>query len=202
MTWEEYLNDWKNDKEFPMTHEDVDTSYAMDRINVGRDFLRLSNIDVRDKKILDVAVGSGGILCAFAEKGAKCYGLDVLDYFLDMSKARFKDMDLRYEFISKWEGSGNVIPYPDGFFNFIICTDTLHHVPNWKHLVKEMGRVLKTGGKMFISEERRWFPLYILKSPHDNMPLTVLMPSFMRAFIINQSFILSIKFITSPRKFS
>jgi ubiquinone/menaquinone biosynthesis C-methylase UbiE len=183
MSWQEKLVLWKNDKKQPMTCVDVDTSYAIDRINAGRMFLKLTRTNVRSKKVLDVAVGCGGILCAFAEAGAECYGLDVNSYFIDISKTRFKEMKLKHKEIKKWKGGGYGIPYPEDFFDFVICTDTLHHAPNRKHFIREICRVLKPGGKIFVSEERRWFPTYVLKSPHDNMPFTVLLPRSLRSWI-------------------
>jgi ubiquinone/menaquinone biosynthesis C-methylase UbiE len=183
MTWQRYLIDWKNDKSQPMTHEEVDRDYAIGSLERGRMILKHTHLDVKDKKTLDVGIGSGGIACAFAEKGALIYGLDVNDYFINMSKQRFKDLNLKYERISKWKGGGFRIPYPDKFFDAIIATDTLHHAPKWKVFIKEINRVLKTNGYLFISEERRWFPFYVLQSPHDNLPFTMLLPKSIRVKI-------------------
>ncbi|MBN2203314.1 MAG: class I SAM-dependent methyltransferase [Candidatus Aenigmarchaeota archaeon] len=183
MKWEKKMDLWEKDKKHPMTHKDVDTSYAISRLDAGRMFLKHTKSNVKGKKVLDVAVGSGGILCSFAEKGAFCYGLDVEDYFLEISKARFKELKLKYKKISKWKGGGYKIPYPDEYFDFIICTDTLHHAPKWRYFVSEICRVMKPGAKIFVGEERRWFPQYILKSPHDNMPFTILLPKKLRVWI-------------------
>jgi len=43
------------------------------------------------------------------------------------------------------------IPYPDQQFDIIICTQVLEHPLDPKKLVKEMNRVLKTQGKVFIT---------------------------------------------------
>jgi len=43
------------------------------------------------------------------------------------------------------------IPYPDQQFDIIICTQVLEHTLDPKKLVKEMNRVLKTQGKVFIT---------------------------------------------------
>jgi hypothetical protein len=63
MTWEKYLVDWKDDKKQPMTHPDIDISYAKGRLSLGRRFIKHLRMNLKDKKVLDVAVGSGGILC-------------------------------------------------------------------------------------------------------------------------------------------
>jgi ubiquinone/menaquinone biosynthesis C-methylase UbiE len=183
MPWEKYFNDWEYDEKQPMTHPDVDISYSRYRFEFGRRLVKHFKIDLKGKKVLDVAIGSGGILCAFAEAGAICYGLDVNDYFLNMSKQRFKDLGLKYVEIRKWGGGGYKIPYPNEYFDFVICTDTLEHAPKWKFFTREICRVLKKGGHTFVTAERRWFPYFVLKNPHDNMPFTILLPKRARAWI-------------------
>jgi len=116
MTWQKHLYDWEKDKIQPMVHPKTDIEYAYQAIDRGRRFVKHLKLDLEGERVLDVTVGSGGILCAFAEVGSKCYGLDIFDYFLNMTKQRFMDMDLEYEFINKWKGIN--IPYPDGFFDF------------------------------------------------------------------------------------
>jgi len=180
MTWKDKLTLWEKDEIQPMVHKDIDRSYAIARIDVGRKFIKHSGIDLKNKKVLDVAVGCGGILCAFAEKGAKCYGLDVNYYFIEISKQRFKGMNLDAK-LRYWNGV--IIPYDDEYFNFVICTDTLEHVPDWRSFVKEICRVLKKGGHIFFSTERRWFPYFIWKDPHNDKPFVILLPKPMRDFI-------------------
>jgi len=181
MSWEEKLILWEKDEKQPMTQISVDRRYASNRLGFGRKLIKFLNIDFNDKKVLDVAVGTGGVSCAFAEAGAEIYGLDVNDYFLEISRERFKDMGLEHKDIKKW--NGNDIPYFNEEFDFVICTDTLEHTPNYKHLIKEMCRVLKIGGNIFVGSERRWFPLFILWNPHDGAPFTILLPRTIRKFI-------------------
>ena len=181
--WKKHLSDWEHDKYQPMTHPDIDSSYAETRLDFGRSLVKSLKLDLKGKRVLDVAIGSGGILCAFAEAGAESHGLDVNDYFLNMSRARFGDMNLKYKRVAKWGGGGYEIPYPDNHFDFVICTDTLEHSPEWKFFTKEICRVLKDGGRTFVTAERRWFPYFVWRNPHDDMPFIILMPKKIRAWI-------------------
>lgn len=184
MSWEDKLDLWRNDERQPMTQPEVDKRYALNRFEFGRTLVRhLGFINFKNSKVLDTAIGSGGVLCAFAEAGADVYGIDVNDYFLEISRARFKDLGLDFEEIKKWEGAGYEIPYPDNCFDFVICTDTLEHVPDYRHFIEEISRVLKCGGHVFVSTERRWFPLFVLWNPHDGAPFTILLPRPIRKFI-------------------
>ncbi len=42
------------------------------------------------------------------------------------------------------------IPYPDGYFDYIICSHVLGHVPDESRAIDEMYRVLKKGGEALV----------------------------------------------------
>jgi SAM-dependent methyltransferase len=44
------------------------------------------------------------------------------------------------------------IDLPDGSVDLAVAIGVLHHIPNVEHVVAEMGRVLKPGGRLFIRE--------------------------------------------------
>lgn len=181
MNWEDKLILWEKDRKQPMTQLGVDRRYALERFQFGRNIIKHLPINIKDKKVLDVSVGTGGIACVFAKAGAKLYGLDVNKYFLEISKQRFKDLNLKFFKLSLW--NGRKIPYSNEFFDFIICTDTLEHTPNYELLAGEMSRVLKRGGYSFVTTEARFFPLFIIWNPHDGAPFTILFPRAIRKFI-------------------
>ncbi|MEW6295910.1 MAG: class I SAM-dependent methyltransferase [Candidatus Diapherotrites archaeon] len=181
MKWQDKLVLWKNDKIQPMTQPEVDVRYALSRFDLGRKIIKHLSLKVKGKKVLDASTGTGGIACAFAEGGAKVYGIDVNKYFLEISRQRFKDLKLKPQELKLW--NGRRIPYSSEFFDLIICTDTLEHVPDHESFASEMSRVLKKGGSIFVTTEARYFPLFILWNPHDGLPFTILFPRFLRKFI-------------------
>jgi len=178
MTYEDKLHLWL-DKD--ATQYEVDKRYALSRYKFGYDIVKYFPTKLKNKKILDVSVGTGGIACAFSEAGALVHGLDVKKYFIEISKQRFKDMKLKFQEIKLW--NGNRIPYHNKFFDVVICTDTMEHVPDYELLSSEISRVLKKDGLLFFTTECRFFPLFILWNPHDGIPFTILMPRFIRKFI-------------------
>ena len=48
------------------------------------------------------------------------------------------------------------LPYPDNFFDAIISTQTLHHarIERIRKLIREMERILKAGGLIFVTVRR------------------------------------------------
>lgn len=54
------------------------------------------------------------------------------------------------------EGSIDSLPYPDDFFKSINCLDVLEHTFSPETIVKEFARVLKPGGRVFITAPTRY----------------------------------------------
>jgi SAM-dependent methyltransferase len=43
------------------------------------------------------------------------------------------------------------LPFRDGVFDSLLCTEVLEHVPEPKQVIEEISRVLKEGGKVYIT---------------------------------------------------
>ncbi len=52
--------------------------------------------------------------------------------------------------------NGKTIPFEDGRFDSLLCTEVLEHVFNIEELLAEFNRVLKTGGKALITTPFMW----------------------------------------------
>jgi SAM-dependent methyltransferase len=48
------------------------------------------------------------------------------------------------------------LPFKDGSFDIVICSEVLEHIAAWRQAIKEGLRVLKSGGQLAISVPRRW----------------------------------------------
>lgn len=51
---------------------------------------------------------------------------------------------------------GDKIPYPDGYFDAILSTQVFEHIENVRLYADEIKRVLKDGGRAFISSAFAW----------------------------------------------
>jgi SAM-dependent methyltransferase len=61
-------------------------------------------------------------------------------------------------------GDAHNLPFPDGKFDVIVCTEVLEHLHTPHTAVSEMNRVLKPGGKLILTT-RFIFPIH--DAPHD-----------------------------------
>ena len=110
-------------------------------------------------KILDMGCGSGRHICAASRfEKVTTIGSDVS--FNDIVEARNR---LLYQEDLGLHGGGlwatlvsdiTCLPFHDEYFDMVICSEVLEHIPDQKTAVKEVIRVLKPGGDLIISVPR------------------------------------------------
>ncbi len=107
------------------------------------------------KKVLDLGSGSGRHVVYLAEKRFKVYGFDNSPAGIKIAREWLKKegykADLKIGSIYK------KLPYKDNFFDALISTQTLHHnrINIIRKLIKEIERVLKPKGLIFITVSRK-----------------------------------------------
>ncbi|MEO8194455.1 MAG: class I SAM-dependent methyltransferase [Gemmatimonadales bacterium] len=132
---------------------------------------------VEGASVLDVGCGDAGALIAFAEKGARCAGIECFDASLARGRIRAADhgveVDLR-------KGVAESIPFPDASFDLVMLDNVLEHVGDRPLTLREVKRVLKPGGLLYMVTPKP-FSLYSLwNDPHYDLAGLVLMPRRMQ----------------------
>ncbi len=100
-------------------------------------------IDPLGKRALEVGCG-GGILCEeISRMGFDATGIDPseLSVRIAADHARASGLKIRYV-----KGTGESLPFADGFYDVVFCCDVLEHVRDLPKVVSEISRVLKKGG--------------------------------------------------------
>jgi len=98
----------------------------------------------KEQAVLDIGGGTGFIASKIKPRVKKVVLIDDSNKMLKRAK--------RYEGLELCQVKSHQIPYPDNYFDSIICTDVLHHIKDIEPTILEMKRVLKVGGKVLISE--------------------------------------------------
>jgi len=92
-------------------------------------------------RILDMPCGAGAMAGRLIEAGFNdivCADIDERSFALE--GARFVKVDLR-----------DPTPFPGGSQDVVICIECIEHLENPFHLIRELARILATGGELIIS---------------------------------------------------
>ncbi|OGW39029.1 MAG: hypothetical protein A2Y97_02330 [Nitrospirae bacterium RBG_13_39_12] len=106
---------------------------------------------VKNKKVLDIACGSGYGSKILIENGAiSVTGMDISQDTIDYAKNRYVADGL--DFI---QGDILHVGFPDNFFDIVISFETIEHLKNYRKAILEIRRVLKEDGLLIISSPNR-----------------------------------------------
>lgn len=104
-------------------------------------------------EILDVGAGKGVFACEMAKRGFKVFGIEVNLNYIEQALKCLRDNNLSAEII---QGNAEILPYKEGMFSFINSSEVTEHVNDPMAVCMEIYRVLKTGGKAYISFHNRF----------------------------------------------
>jgi ubiquinone/menaquinone biosynthesis C-methylase UbiE len=119
----------------------------------------LALIDIKEKiNFLDIGCGTGwavGQVAALAGNKGSFYGVDLSSKMIEKAKKNFRD-NKAVHFI---QADVESIPLGSDFFDAIICTNSFHHYLHPDSALKEIHRLLKNGGKLFLLDPTAdtWF---------------------------------------------
>lgn len=108
----------------------------------------IDSFDINGKKVLEIGFGMGTDHLNLARRGAVMYGIDLTPTNREISFERFKIYDMKSELIT---GDAENLPYTDNSFDFVYSFGVIHHSPDTQRIISEVHRVLKPGGKCWIT---------------------------------------------------
>ena len=125
----------------------------------GKEFARIFMEpagDLRGKQVLDVGCGLGGKTVAYAEAGAKAVGADLLEANVEQSGAYARMKGASASFLV---GDAAALPLRNGAFDTIVANDAMEHFSAPEEALREMARVVKPGGAIWIFFTPHFSPL-------------------------------------------
>jgi SAM-dependent methyltransferase len=104
----------------------------------------LIQMNYNDGAILDIGCGFGYFLDEFDSKNWDRYGIDISKYAVDRAKNLLKINNIYCIDVTK------NVPFRNNKLDVVVLIDTLEHIPRPFSLIKEINRILKVGGLLYI----------------------------------------------------
>lgn len=141
-------------KVYNLKHKEIYNSIEQKRVKKI-----VSNLvnNKRDIKVLDVGAGTGNLSLKFLEFGCQVNALDVSNKSLKL----LKNLSNNNPKLNLVTIEGKKFPFKDNEFDIVCTYSVLHHIPDYLYTVKEMIRVSKPGGLIYIDHEankNKYFP--------------------------------------------
>lgn len=120
--------------------------------------------------VLDVGCGPGEcVACELDEFGAA--SVTAIDFDSRMVGRATRRLDGYGRQVTVVEGDVTDLPYENGKFDAVFNFAVLHHVPDWRTGLREMARVLATGGRLFSQDHdvanHDWLSRHLFEHPSD-----------------------------------
>ena len=97
------------------------------------------------ERVLDLGCGAGRFVAALRQAGADAVGVELAEAALERARRNLPGADLR---LLEPDGS---IPLDHGAVDLVWCSEVLEHVADVAHLLQEVRRVLRPGGRLLVT---------------------------------------------------
>jgi len=131
------------------------------------DSLKKSGWPIEGMTVLDLGSGHGTLAVELAASGAIVTAVEPCDAWREVAERRTAELGLQVQHVG---ADGASLPFKDGSFDAVVSLQVLEHVKSPQSVIAEMARVVKPGGRFFVSCENYlafreqhygvfWFPL-------------------------------------------
>jgi SAM-dependent methyltransferase len=122
----------------------ADIEWTYGAVPLARDEIHDKVIEMMDKeprgKVLDVPTGTGILADRLRKMGFEVSCCDINSSYFSVPDLKIELGDLNQS-----------LPYLDGVFDYVVCLDGIEHTENPSNSIREFKRLLKKGGKLFLS---------------------------------------------------
>ena len=111
-------------------------------------FLEQAGVQIGGR-ILDAGCGGGGMPLSLAEEADQVIGIDLAPRFNEAGHRLAAEHGLRNLHFA--QANGEALPFPDAAFDMVLSHAVIEHVADAPGYLRELARVLKPGGFMYLS---------------------------------------------------
>ena len=115
-----------------------------DTIELEQQAVRALLDELPEGVVLDAACGTGRHAAYLAGRGRAVIGIDSSEAMLEQARRKLPGVDLR-------RGDLRALPLEDCSASAVVCALALSHLPDLGPAVSELGRVLRPGGRLIVS---------------------------------------------------
>jgi SAM-dependent methyltransferase len=141
----------ESDWDFVHLNEVKDKIQLSDRwYQLVLDMMKLAglNLSKPDTKFLEVGCGLGGFSVWANKKCEDATGLDIAKTRINMANKLRKRLGREVGFMT---GDAQSLPFRDGSYNVVVCSEVLEHLPDYRKAFDELVRVTKNSGYIIIT---------------------------------------------------
>jgi SAM-dependent methyltransferase len=117
--------------------------------NIARDCLRRAGAWPVGQRVLDIGFGFGLILFSL-DRSNRIAGVELARSAVEFARVQASRCGFREAEFVHYSGAG-LLPLPDASYDLIVCSHVLEHVPDDRFILREIGRLLAPGGRVFLN---------------------------------------------------
>ena len=105
--------------------------------------------------LLNVGCGDGFFDIFLKKKTTQLHSIDINRGDIEIAKILNPDENVTYHL-----GTIERLPFPDNFFDYVLCSEVLEHLKSDQKAISELIRVLRKGGRLVVTVPTKNFPFF------------------------------------------
>jgi ubiquinone/menaquinone biosynthesis C-methylase UbiE len=141
--------------------------------------------DVRSKKVLELAVGTGRFTKTMVSRGADLVGVDSSISMLKITREKSSTV-VSVKKPSFIRADATKLPFRENVFDYVVCINALNHMPKYTDVISESSGVLKSNGSFVFNFPRvasLLLPIALLVNARSK---SIVRPVFSRWYTLKQ----------------